>query len=349
MHSVIEKPTGSDVARLAGVSKSAVSRAFTGGVVSEEARKRILEAARLLKYRPSNTARSLTTRQSRMIGLAVTSLDNQFYPEVVEKLSDRFARAGYRLLLFVTHGEADLDPVLNELLGYGLDGVVLASSSMASQVAAECREAGVPVVMFNNVDPDGVQAGVSSDDEAGAALVARYLLASGHERPAVITGLGQSSSSVRRLRGFQYELARAGRARARASSGDYTFSGAFEVARAWIEGPSPPDALFCVNDHMAIGALHAVHHRGLTPGRDISVIGFDNVSIAHWPLLDLTTLAQPLEGMIEATVALLLKAIASNTMPTTQEALTGKLVIRGSARRAPGITREASGEETWAD
>ncbi|MFO1468438.1 MAG: LacI family DNA-binding transcriptional regulator [Steroidobacteraceae bacterium] len=127
-------PTGSDVARLARVSKSAVSRAFTGGVVSDEARRRILAAARQLKYRPNLTARSLTTSQSKLIGVAITHLDNQFYPEVIEKLSDRLASAGFRIVLFITHAEANLDPVLDELLGYRLDGVVLASTSMASRL-----------------------------------------------------------------------------------------------------------------------------------------------------------------------------------------------------------------------
>ena len=142
---IFRPPTGSDVAREAGVSKSAVSRAFTGGVVSAEARERILKAARKLRYRPSLTARSLTTSQSKLIGVAVTHLDNQFYPDIIERLSLRLGAAGFRIVLFVTRGDADLEPMLDELLGYRLDGVVLASSSMAAEVAAECLATGVPV------------------------------------------------------------------------------------------------------------------------------------------------------------------------------------------------------------
>ena len=106
---IFRPPTGSDVAREAGVSKSAVSRAFTGGVVSAEARERILKAARKLRYRPSLTARSLTTSQSKLIGVAVTHLDNQFYPEIIERLSLRLGAAGFRIVLFVTRGDADLE------------------------------------------------------------------------------------------------------------------------------------------------------------------------------------------------------------------------------------------------
>lgn len=343
-----EKATGSDVAKLAGVSKSAVSRAFTGGVVSDEARRRIFDAAKMLKYRPSNTARTLTTSRSRMIGLAVTHLDNQFYPEVVEKLSDRFARAGYRLLLFVTHGEADLEPVLDELLGYGLDGVVLASSSMASRVAAECSEVGVPVVMFNNVDPEGRQPGISADDVAGGALIARYLIAAGHRQTAVVTGLAQSSTSVGRLKGFRNEMMRAGLPEPLVASGQYTFEGALQATHDLLDMAQSPDGLFCVNDHMAIAALHVLHDRGLVPGRDISVVGFDNVAIARWPLLGLTTLAQPLDQMVEAAATALLGAIDGVRDLPEQTQLEGRLIVRSSARRPPGIIRDEAGEESWA-
>lgn len=341
------RPTGTDVARLAGVSKSAVSRAFTGGIVSEEARTRILEAARQLKYRPSNTARSLTTSRSRMIGLAVTHLDNQFYPEVVERLSDRFAQAGYRLLLFVTHGEADLDPVLDELLGFRLDGVVLASSSLAVRVATECIEARVPVIMFNNVDPEGRIPGICADDVQGGALVARYLIAAGHDRFGIVTGLAQSTTSVLRLHGFREAVKAAGLPEPSVVSGKYTFGDAEAATNALLNQADPPNAIFCVNDHMAFGALHAVRSRGLLPGRDISVAGFDNVAISRWPLFSLTTIAQPLELMVEAIASELLDAIAGKPASGTARIFPGDLMVRASTRRAPGISPRADGEETW--
>jgi len=341
------RATGSDVARLAGVSKSAVSRAFTGGLVSEEARLRILDAAQRLKYRPSNTARSLTTQRSRMIGIAVTHLDNQYYPEVIEKFSDRFAQSGYRLLLFVTHGEADLDPMLDELLGYGLDGVILASSSLASRVAAECREANVPVLMFNNIDPSGATPGISADESAGAALVARYLVAAGHERFGVITGVTQSSASITRLASFRQALHAAGLPAPKVRSGKYTFEGAIAATHALLDEATAPDAVFCVNDHMALGALHALRDRGMVPGRDISLVGFDNVAIARWPVFSLTTLAQPVDCMVDAGCSALLQAIAGRPALEGTQTFSGELIVRGSARIAPGILTLDSGERVW--
>jgi hypothetical protein len=95
-----------------------------------------------LKYRPNLFARALITQRSSIVGLAVSGLDNQFYPEVVQRFSEEFAKAGYRLLLLVTHGTAGPDPLLNELLKYRLDALILASSSVSSGLAEACRRAG---------------------------------------------------------------------------------------------------------------------------------------------------------------------------------------------------------------
>ncbi|MBT0670653.1 LacI family DNA-binding transcriptional regulator [Novosphingobium profundi] len=325
--------TGLDVARLAGVSKSAVSRVFTRGVVSEDVRTRVLEAAKQLKYRPSNTARSLTTSQSKMIGLAITQLDNQFYPDVVQRLSDRFATEGYRLLLFVTHGDTDLDPVLDELLGYGLDAVILASSSLTAEIATECMSASVPVLMFNSVDPGGVVPGISCDDKAGAEIVADHLLGLGHTRFGIVTGLRQSSSSVQRTRAFRNRILAAGFDAPLERSGAYTFDGAFEAVSSMLAESEPPDALFCINDHMAFAALQAIQESGRTPGVDISVVGFDNVGISNWPAFSLTTLEQPLQEMVEATVGALLDAISGRKVKLNSSSFQGRLVVRGSTRQ----------------
>jgi len=117
--------TSDDVARIAGVSRSAVSRTFTEGAsVSEQTRRKVMSAARRLKYRPNLFARSLKTRRSFILGLAVSALDNQYYPDIVQRLSEEFAKSGYRLLLFITHGGTGHDPLLEELLKYRLDGLL---------------------------------------------------------------------------------------------------------------------------------------------------------------------------------------------------------------------------------
>ncbi|MBS0614094.1 MAG: LacI family DNA-binding transcriptional regulator, partial [Proteobacteria bacterium] len=300
-----------------------------------------------LKYRPNIIARSLTTNQSKLIGLAITHLDNQFYPEVVEKLHERLAIAGYRLVLFITRGETDLEPMLDELLGFRLDGIILASSSMAAHVANECQNARVPVVMFNNVDPEGRTPGVCTDNVAGAQLVANFLLAAGHRRLGLVTGLTESSSSIERCAAFAEAITACPGADLRVENGEYTFQGAARATRALLSAPNPPDALFCVNDHMAFAALQTAREMGFEPGRNLSVAGFDNTPIAHWPAFSLTTYAQPLGTMIDAAVTTILAQIEGRAYNPSTRRIEGQLIVRSSTRWPIGVRVEPNGDGRW--
>ncbi|SFG42351.1 DNA-binding transcriptional regulator, LacI/PurR family [Novosphingobium sp. CF614] len=327
----LKQPTGIDVARLAGVSKSAVSRAFTGGSVSDEARQRIFDAARELRYRPSQAARSLKTNRSRLVGLAVTHLDNQFYPEVIERISDTLAIEGYRLVLFITRGEAELEPVIYELLGFSLDGVILASGAFAARVAHECVEAAMPVIMFNNIDKSSQIPGVSADNTLGGETVARHFIERGHKRIAVITGVADSSTSKDRTEGFCRAVSGAGLPMPTLVNGNYTVEGAAEAMNALLARPDAPTAVFCVNDHMAFSAIGACQQAGVQPGRDIAIAGFDNVGIAGWPSFALTSYAQPVTAMIERCVSRLMAEIGGQADDTGTECIPGKLIIRQSS------------------
>lgn len=282
-----------------------------------------------------------------MIGIAITHLDNQFYPDVLARFSTRFAQLGYRLVLFMTYGEADLDPVMDELLGYRLDGVILASSSLAARIAAECAEANVPALMFNSLDPDHNVPGIACDEGEGAALVARYLMAAGHDRLGIISGLPESSSSMARSHAFRAQVLEAGLDAPAEASGMYTFEGAAIATHRLLDLPVPPDGLFCINDHMALGALEALRDRGLRPGQDISIVGFDDVKIARWSAFSLTTFAQPVDIMVDTAIDALLGAIQGEPLGRKTWYIPGQLVIRDSARRAPGVVVDADGLATW--
>ncbi|MEZ5743106.1 MAG: LacI family DNA-binding transcriptional regulator [Sphingomonadaceae bacterium] len=326
----VRPPTIIDVARRAGVSKSAVSRAFTGGSVSEDTRERVLKAASELRYRPSHSARSLKTNRSRLIGLAVTHLDNQFYPEVIEKFSGRLACDGCRVVLFVTRGEAGLEPMIDELLGFGLDGVILASSSHAAEVAAECTRAAMPVIMFNNVDTSGRLPGVCTDNELGAAIVADHLIGLGHSSIAIIEGVPDSSTSRERVTAFRERMLKAGLPDPVLRSGDYSSQGAAQATRELLMAEAPPTAIFCANDHMALAAIETCHELGKAPGRDVSIAGFDDVGIAAWPSFSLTTYKQPVAAMVDACVEGLFAEIAGERMIGETLRLPGELVVRSS-------------------
>ena len=342
--------TLADVAARAGVSQSAVSRTFTAGAsVSEATRKKVLEASAALKYRPNQLARSLMTRRSNTVGVAITALDNQFYPKLLEQLSDRLAQAGYRILLFVTHGERDHDPVLDEVLRYRVDALVLASSSLSSRLAAECRQAGVPTVMVNNVGPGEDDPCVVGENLGGGRAVADFLIAGGHQRFAFVAGVEGASTSAERERGYADALVAQGLAEPRRAVAAFTFGGGCEATRALLSSDDPPDAIFCVNDHMAFAALQtAVCEFGLTPGREVSIVGFDDAPIAAWPMFDLTTYSQPCEAIADQVLDLLGDLLEERDPSQARRIIAGELIVRGTARIPPGGTVVgASGRRVW--
>jgi DNA-binding LacI/PurR family transcriptional regulator len=342
--------TSEDVARAAGVSRSAVSRTFTDGAsVSEPTRRKVLEAARKLKYRPNLFARSLKTRRSSILGLAISALDNQFYPEIVQRFSEEFARIGYRLLLFVTHGGTGHDPLLDELLKYRLDGLILASSSVSSALAEECVRAGVPVVMFNNIDPASRVPSVECTNELGARTVAEFLVAGKHRRFGFIAGLQSDSTSYQRERALTDCLRVKGLPVPAREEGQFTFAGAVRATRNLLKLKQAPEAIVCVNDHMAFAALQVAREEfGLQPGQNISIVGFDNVPIAEWPCFGLTTYAQPTADLVARTIRIIQLSLENKLPRALHEQLPGELVVRTSARLPPsGIIHTADGLRIW--
>ncbi len=321
--------TLSDVALLAGVSQSAVSRTYTPGAsVAPATRERVVQAAAQLGYRPNAIARTLTTRRSRMIGVVVSYLQNQFYPVVIEKLSQALQRHGYHVLLFVSDGHetgATVDDKLMDVMQYQVDGLVLASVTLSSAIAQGCRAAGVPVVLFNRTAPiEGVHC-VASDNHAGGRLAAQTLIEAGCQRIAYIAGLEDASTQIEREQGFIERLGQAGVEVFARAVGRYSYEGACEATRALCSKPAKPDGIFVANDHMALAVMDTLRSElGLRVPQDISVIGFDNVPQSAWPAYGLTTITQDAQTMVDVTVDLLLQAIASDS---TSEAFATRRLI----------------------
>jgi DNA-binding LacI/PurR family transcriptional regulator len=316
--------TAQDVARLANVSQSAVSRTFTPGAsVSEDTRARVMIAAKSLGYRPNAMARSLITRRSRIIALVMGYLENQFYPLVIEKLSQKLQKQGYHVLMFISDGD-ETDGVLDEILQYQIDGIVMASAMLSPDLARQCADSGVPVVLFNRVPDTSAFArhttsSVTSDNREGGRMVAELLLARGHKRIAFLAGLEKSSTNLERERGFNEALAQAGAPVFRREVGHYSFERARDAARAMFAGlpaTKRPDAVFVANDHMAIAAMDVLRHElGLRVPEDVSVVGFDDVPQAAWGAYRLTTVVQGVEPMVEATVQLLHEQMQDDAQP----------------------------------
>jgi DNA-binding LacI/PurR family transcriptional regulator len=335
-----------DVADLANVSQSAVSRTFTPGAsVSEETRRKVMAAAKKLGYRPNAIARSLITRRSRIVALVMSYLENQFYPMVIEKLSQALQKEGYHVLMFIAELDEDADGVLADILEYQVDGIIMASANLSSRLAKICADLGIPIVQFNRVsDPNRrVQktfSSVTSDNYSGGRMAANLLADRGYRRIAFLAGLDNSSTSLERERGFTEALTARNVLSMRREVGHYDFHRAQEATRRLFTTGITPDALFVANDHMAIAALDVLRQElNMKVPEQVGVIGFDDVPQAAWGAYQLTTLRQDLEPMIRSTVLLLCEQMIGELRPANI-VVPCTLVERATVRRLAGSTWE---------
>ena len=336
MDSGVKKPgvTSSQVAEHAGVSQSAVSRTFTPGAsISSKTRQKVLASAKELGYRPNAIARSLITNRSRIIAVVMAYLENLFYPDVLEELGRALAAENYHLLLFTGFMDRDSDPVFDQLMQYRVDGIILASTSLSSELSEECATAGIPVVLFNRTTERDAVSSVTTRNREGGKRIAEFLVAGGHKSFGYIAGLENSSTNRDRFQGYVEGLAGHGITSVATETGNYSRAEAQHAARRMFSRPDRPEALFVANDHMAVAVMDVARYEfGLRIPEDISIVGYDDVGPATWTSYGITSMSQPVKRMVEATVDILMDQIASGEIEAEHRILNGELVVRTSAR-----------------
>jgi DNA-binding LacI/PurR family transcriptional regulator len=333
-----EKVTSQQVAQLAGVSQSAVSRVYTSGAsASKKTILKVHKAAAALGYRPNVLARAMVSGKSRIIGLVVAYLENQFYPDAIEKLSTQLQEKGYHVLIFMASKTAgNIDSVVEEILDYQVEGIIVASVALSSQLAKRCHLAGVPIVLFNrSQDGEGLSC-VTSDNFSGGAKAARFLLAAGHEKIGYIAGWEGASTQRDREFGFTAALQQVGMDLYAREVGNFSMEKASEATRRMF-AKNKPDAVFVANDHMAFAVMDTLRFElGLRIPEDISVISYDDVPAAAWPAYNLTTVRQRAEQMVQETVRILMEQIHGNGLQSQQISIGSPIIVRGSARIPEG-------------
>ncbi|WP_170765737.1 LacI family DNA-binding transcriptional regulator [Ruegeria lacuscaerulensis] len=332
------KVTSLEVARLAGVSQSAVSRVFTPGAsASKKTVEKVRKAAKELGYRPNVLARAVVSGKSRIIGLVVAYLNNQFYPEALEKLTNTLQERGYHVLIFMaSHESGNIDDVVEEILDFQVDGIIAASVALSSDLSDRCRAAGVPMVLFNRAQDDPAMSSVTSDNVAGGRKAAEFLLAAGHQKIGYIAGWEGASTQRDRESGFVSALLKAGVTLHAREVGNFVAEEARQATLKMFEA-DPPDAVFIANDHMAISVMDTLRFElGLSVPGDVSVIGYDDVTVASWPAYNLTTIRQPANRMVAETVDILLSKIEDSDVQPRRVEIDGPLIVRGSARTPEG-------------
>ena len=330
--------TSHDVARAAGVSQPTVSRALRpDSQVSAATREKVRAAADALGYVPSELGRSLSTRSTRQIAM-VTDLDNALYPHLLAPLHDALAEHGYRMVLLAER-EDQLSSE-SRLVDGSVDGAVLTTSQVRSPLPDHLRARRLPFVQLNRVSELADSDSVTADNAGGGRLVATLLAELGHRRVGAILGPKETSSARERERGFRAGLRAAGlRLPAElVARGWFTYADGDAGMRRLMSVAPPPTAVFCINDTVAVGAMNALADLGVPVPRDVSVIGFDDLDIAGWPLFRLTTVAVDFSAMARRAADLLLARIGRSPTGYTHERLEVSMVLR-STHRSTGDAR----------
>ncbi len=328
--------TVKDLARDLGMSVSTVSRAFyPDAVIASDTRKTVLEHAARIGYRPNPFAQSLITKKSQIAGMVVSDLTNPFYPEVMTRLTALLQKAGINLMLAAADHPDKIDEAVELLLTYRPDLMIVLATNLNSHAREKCEAAGAPVIFFNRLSADGLGFGVSCDNIEGGRRAADHLIDRGHRALAYVSAFPGASTNVERQRGFCERAVERGLAAPQIiEAGLFAYEAAYSAGLGLMALPVRPDGVFCANDIVAIGFIEALREGlGIDVPGDVSVIGYDDIAMASWPSHRLTTIAQPLDEMMAATVALARDLTAERQI--TQRILRvppGDLVERSTVR-----------------
>lgn len=298
--------TSGEVARLAGVSRSAVSRTFTPGAsVSEKTRKRVYDAANALGYRVNRLAQSLIGDTSNLVGIVGANLAAPFMAAQLDALSRSLLLHGLQTLLLNSAEGGDIEQLISLMLEFRVRAVVVMSGRPPRQIVEECARNQVRVILVNTTaDLEGADT-VLIDDAAGGKLSADRLMTAGCRSCAVINGRPNTYNHKLRAQSFMERVRESGCAVRiwQADASDYN-AGLVAAGQMLTEGGI--DGVFCTTDLTALGFMDGLRsHFGKRVPEDVSVIGFDDIPQASWELYRLTTIRQPIEGIVSAVMAAL--------------------------------------------
>ncbi|MEW5871534.1 MAG: LacI family DNA-binding transcriptional regulator [Chloroflexota bacterium] len=287
-----------DIARVANVSHSTVSRALGGhpGIPVETA-ERIRGIALELGYIPSAVARGLKTSRSQVLGVIVSRIDDPFFSEILQGIEDVFQEAGYSL--FVAASNRDLSrekEIARTMLEHRVDGLIICTTQFGEEHYRLLKQYGLPIVTVGNHELTDYQYMVCHDDFYGSCQVTSHLIGLGHERIAFLGNARAELTTQGRLNGFFHEMQAANLPvldRYVYHSVEEQLEGGAEGARYLMNLPDLPSAIMCFNDMMAIGAIKVLRDAGIQVPGVCSVTGFDDIPFAAYANPPLTTFEQP--------------------------------------------------------
>lgn len=326
--------TSHDIARLAGLSQSTVSRVLRKHPsVKPATRDRVLAVIEENEYSPSAAARLMKTNRSGAIAVVVENLANPLYPLLLQQLVDRLAQQGLRTTVWELTGPMD-EATTRAIAESPVDGVIFATATDDTMPQLSRVAADKAIILINR----SVQAlafdTVVSDNTAGGAAVARYFVLAGKQHIGLISSRSAASTIRERESGFLSCLAQQrptqGCTRSPHAFESFSYDSGYRAVQALLSEHPRIDAIFCTNDIVAIGALDGARALGRQVPGDLWVVGYDDIPMARWDCIGLTTVRQPLAQMSDAVVERLLERIADRSLAPQQWRLPNELLLRNT-------------------
>lgn len=325
-----QRVSAKDVAELAGVSRAAVSRTFGGGQVSAAIRERVVAAASQLGYRPNAIARSLIGGKTDLIAVITAEHDSIHNGLLIEKLIAAITHLGKRALVIPATADTDIDESALSAFDYQVDAIVVIGGTVSKRIVDHMRGVGVPLFLYERLVDGAAAECVMCDNEHGGRLAARYLVRCGRKRVAYLTKVRKTYSNIQRRLGFVAELEDAGLALHAEAFGAQSFAGGYEAAIELMSASPPPDAIFCFNDEMALGALQAAAAMKLSVPDDVALIGFDDIPMSAWPVFSLTTITNPMDGAVDVLIDRIGARLENRSTVASSHLINPTLVVRST-------------------
>ena len=325
-----------DVAKRAGVSTATVSHILNQTrFVSDETRKKVMDVIEELDYYPSKLARGLARNKSQTIGIVFSDIANQHFTQIYKGIEEYFYAFGFDLILADTSENPQRqEEVLASLLSRSVDGLIIAPAGFPSKRLKFIKEKGLPVVLLDRQDPETDFPMVGVDNSTAAYQGAIHLFEDGHSRIGLILGLKNISAFEERLAGFIQAAKENGIEQDPELIfwGDSGLESGYNGAMALLNNADRPSAIFCTNNLMALGALHAFREKGLKCPEDISMVGFDDHLWADIFTPPLTVISQPTHELGKTAARLLHQYISEGAPVNSPQKinLETQLIIRGS-------------------
>ena len=334
-----------DIAKAAGVSHPTVSRALNDHpAIAKKTVKRIKDLAARMGYIPSATARGLKTSRTFALGVITSFIEDPFWSEVLHGVDDTLHPAGYSLFIAATHRDNQREKeVVQAMVQRGVDGVILLAPQFSPKQCQMLQAYGLPMAMVNNEGAGECQCLIFNDDVFGIRQITAHLISLGHQRIAYLGNHRGGRTNSNRQAGFSQEMAAAGlpipKEYIYLTSGGNP-AGGLEGAQYLLGLEARPTAIVCYNDYMAAGVYNGVARASLRIPQDISVTGFDDISMAAYLTPPLTTLRQCKYEMGVGAARMMLEMLSlrheepDSPQPVRKIKMEGQLLVRSSTAPA---------------